>query len=375
MAVERVETRIAESQRDIKRFLALPRELHADDPTWIPSLRVIDFIDFRLKRSDLLRRSVHALLLAYSDGIPSGGLIVYIDPQVNEYFGSEMAYFGAFQCVDDLDVSRSLFTACCEWAKDNGANVIRGPMDPDSQSWGFVIEGFRYPPVFMSPYSRPYYDNLAVDSGFSKTKDMFAYEADAATRYTIPERFIAFTETLRARRPEITVRRIKPEKLADEAKIILELLNAGTAGNWGFVPATEDEMREIVSKLKRIYDPDAIWFVQDSGRPVGCALGFPDANVLIKQIDGKLFPFGLFRFFGQRKKIRNLRLWGLAIMPQYQGQDLDVLLYVQLYQALQPRGVRLEASYVLEDNFRMRNALEKLGMKIIKRYRVYDKPL
>jgi ribosomal protein S18 acetylase RimI-like enzyme len=68
-------------------------------------------------------------------------------------------------------------------------------------------------------------------------------------------------------------------------------------------------------------------------------------------------------------------LWGLAVLPAYQSLGLDVLLYMRLFDSLAARGVRLEANYVLEDNLRIRNALEKLGLKAIKTYRVYEKAL
>jgi RimJ/RimL family protein N-acetyltransferase len=35
----------------------------------------------------------------------------------------------------------------------------------------------------------------------------------------------------------------------------------------------------------------------------------------------------------------------------------------------------MEANYILEDNFRIKNALEKLGMNHIKTYRIYEKNL
>jgi hypothetical protein len=43
-------------------------------------------------------------------------------------------------------------------------------------------------------------------------------------------------------------------------------------------------MQDILGKLKFIIDIDAIWFVEDNGISVECALGFPDINVLIKKI-------------------------------------------------------------------------------------------
>ena len=63
------------------------------------------------------------------------------------------------------------------------------------------------------------------------------------------------------------------------------------------------------------------------------------------------------------------------MLPAYHGKGLDVLLYLQIYKALAPRIRRLEANYILEDNPRIRNALEKLDLDLVKTYRVYEKPL
>ena len=97
--------------------------------------------------------------------------------------------------------------------------------------------------------------------------------------------------------------------------------------------------------------------------------------MVLRSIKGRLLPFGWIRLLRARHSIGDYRLWGLAVLPEYQGQGLDVLLYIHLYRARQPRGIRLEANYVLEDNLHIINALEKLGMKRIKRYRVYEKNL
>ncbi len=73
--------------------------------------------------------------------------------------------------------------------------------------------------------------------------------------------------------------------------------------------------------------------------------------------------------------MKDHRLFGLAVMPAWQGRGLDVLLYLQLYRALNHRIRRLEANYILEDNRKIRNALEKLDLKLVKTYRVYEKAI
>ena len=51
---------------------------------------------------------------------------------------------------------------------------------------------------------------------------------------------------------------------------------------------------------------------------------------------------------------------------------VDALLYRRLYEALYCPQLRFEINYVLEDNVRMNNALRNLGVKDLRRYRVYE---
>jgi ribosomal protein S18 acetylase RimI-like enzyme len=68
-------------------------------------------------------------------------------------------------------------------------------------------------------------------------------------------------------------------------------------------------------------------------------------------------------------------MWALGVIPEYQGRAIDALLYRSTYDALYSPTTRLEINYVLEDNDRMNNALHRLGVKDLRRYRVYEKPI
>ncbi|MFI5367846.1 MAG: GNAT family N-acetyltransferase [Spirochaetia bacterium] len=161
--------------------------------------------------------------------------------------------------------------------------------------------------------------------------------------------------------------------LSRDADAIFRISNESLKNNWGYVPLNRDELQDMFRKLKPIADPQAIWFVEHNGTPVGFALGFPDLNVILRRIGGKLFPFGFLQLLFGVKKVEDYRLFGLAVLPAYHGKGLDVLLYTQLFNALSPRIRRLEANYILEDNAKIRNALEKLGLDLVKKYRVYEK--
>ena len=365
--------REAVEPRDLRAFVGLPRRVYAADPAWAPPIWAAERTAYLPGRNAVLDRSEHTILLARSDGRVVGRVVAYVDPRFNAHFGTRTGFFGSFECEDDGGAAADLLAAAEEWLAGRGADRVRGPINPVAECWGLLVDGFARPPVYLSPHNPPYYGRLLESSGYVGVKDLLAYEADAAAGYSIPERFARFEATLAARRPSLTTRTIDPRRLDRDAEHVRRILNAGVDGNWGYVPVEADEMAGVVRDLRPVLDPAAVWFVEDDGVPVACCLGFPDINVILKETGGRLFPTGALRLAFGARRLRDYRLWGLAVLPAYQGQGLDVLLYLRLYGALAPRGVRLEANYVLEDNLRIRNALEKLGMTPIKRYRVYEK--
>lgn len=367
--------REAVEPRDLRAFVGLPRRVYAADPAWAPPIWAAERTAYLPGRNAVLDRSEHTVLIALSGDRVVGRVVAYVDPRFNAHFGARTGFLGSFECEDDGRASADLLAAAEAWLAGRGMDRVRGPINPVAECWGILVDGFERPPVYLSPHNPPYYGLLLEASGYAGVKDLLAYEADASAGYSIPERFARFEATLAARRPTLTTRTIDPRRLDRDAEHIRRILNAGVDGNWGYVPVEADEMAGVVRDLRPVLDPAAVWFVEDAGVPVACCLGFPDVNVIIRETGGRLFPTGALRLAFGARRLRDYRLWGLAVLPEYQGQGLDVLLYLRLYRALAPRGVRLEANYVLEDNFRIRNALEKLGMTPIKRYRVYEKGL
>jgi ribosomal protein S18 acetylase RimI-like enzyme len=69
------------------------------------------------------------------------------------------------------------------------------------------------------------------------------------------------------------------------------------------------------------------------------------------------------------------RIWALGIVPEYQRRGIDTLLYLSLYEALKGLDAWVEANYILEDNYAMRDAVVKLGMQQVRTLRIYEKAI
>ena len=190
--------------------------------------------------------------------------------------------------------------------------------------------------------------------------------------YTIPQRYLTLTDRVQ-KRYGITVRPVNLHRLEHEVAAIVELANRSIAHNWGFYPVTEAEGKALARDLKQIVDPAAILIAEGpDGQAIGFAMALPDVNVLLRGLDGRLLPFGWLKLLWGLPRLRQYRMWALGVAPEYQGKAVDSLLYRHVYEALYPRRVRIEINYVLEDNAPMNNALRRLGVKDLRRYRVYE---
>ena len=364
-----------DKKSDLRKFVFFPRELYRDDHLWVPPIWFEEKHAYSQKKNPILANSDFTLTLALRGERVLGRNLVYIDHAFNRHCRSRIGFFGAYESVNDLSVAREMMTWAENRLRERGMTSIRGPIHPVAENWGFLFRGFDSSPVYMSPYNPEYYNRLMVELGYEKVKDLLVYEGDASKDYEIPSRFLWFYDRFFKRYPHFSLRRLNLKDLDRDAEAIWDLSNLAYRDNWGYVPLDINVMKDMVRKLKTIVDIDAVWMVEDRGTPVAYCLGFPDLNIILKEIEGKLFPLGFLKILRKVKHLRDYRLFGLAVHPRYHNLGLDALLYVHLARALSPKHVRLEANYILEDNHKIRNALEKLGLSSIKTYRIYEKAL
>lgn len=371
-----IEIKKVRSKKEMRDFVYLPRKIFKDDPCYVPPIWLDEIKAYTSKNNPILKNSDFELFLALDDaGIPIGRIISYIDFNHNKFYKVDMGFFGAFECINNEQAARMLIAAAENYLKEKNMGSVRGPINPAAENWGFVFKGCETPPVYMSPWNPFFYNDFFTREGYKKAKDLLVYEADVKKGYRLPERYIIFSEKFKKRYPDIKIRRINMSRIKEDARSIWEISNIALAGNWGFVPLELDVMEDMLSKLRLIVDPDAVWMVEDAKKAVGFCLGFPDINILLKQIRGNLLPFGWIKLLHGAKKLTDYRLFALAVHPDWQGKALDAAMYINLHKHLAHKRIRMEANYILEDNFHIRNALEKLGFIHSKTYRIYEKPL
>jgi GNAT superfamily N-acetyltransferase len=304
-----------------------------------------------------------------------GRIAAFIDRLALETWKEPIGLFGYYECIDDPEASKVLLECAADWLRSKGMTIIRGPWSFVSQEWGLVIEGFVPSPVVMAPYNPSYYEGHLVSFNLQKIKDLLVYYISAREGYIIPERILTLTNDV-AKRYGITVRKVDMKHYARDVQYIIELLNRSLVNNWGYTSVTQAEAEAVASDLKQILQSKGVIFAEDSkGKPIGIAIALPDANRLLKGLNGRLFPYGWIKLLVGLPKLHSYRLFALGVVPEYHGKGIDSLLYRALYESLYTSETWIEINYVLEDNAPMNNAIQKLNARPLRRYRIYQKSL
>ncbi|HEX8672772.1 MAG TPA: hypothetical protein VF710_12830 [Longimicrobium sp.] len=362
----------------LRAFIDFAWTANAGDPQWVPPLRVAVEPALDRAKHPFHQHADVAYFVAERGAETVGRIAAIVNHRHNEFHEDRVGFFGLFESVDDPRVARALTDAAAGWLKARGMESMRGPMNLSTNeeiaSPGVLVDGFGTPPAFAMSHNPPYYGALLEGVGMVKAKDLLAYWIGSPIP---PERLVRGVERM-TRREGVTLRSINLRRLQDEVAIIQEIYNSAWARNWGFVPMTPEEFAYMAKDLKSVVDPALCIVAEKEGVPVGFAISLPNLNEAIRHIpDGKLFPFGFLKFLWHKRKIGSARIMTLGLRPEYQkSSGIGAAMYLRTFQAAGERGYKQgEASWILEDNFLMRQALEKVGFELYKTYRVYERGL
>jgi GNAT superfamily N-acetyltransferase len=318
-------------------------------------------------------RNVAQTFLARRENEICGRIAAILNYGHNERYGERRGFFGFFECVDDQQVANSLFDTVRQWFADQGIYRLRGPTNPSlNYELGMLIEGFDSPPTFMMTYNPPYYPRLLENYGFRKAQDLYAFWGHASMLPALREKLSPVAEQI-IDRYNIRLRTLERSRFLEDVTAFLDIYNRSLVNTWGFVPMSDEEVRYMAKGLKYLIVPELAVGAEIDGRMVGASFALPDYNPRIRQINGRLFPFGFIRLLWRRERIKRVRVISTNVLPEYQRLGIGlVLMHALVPMALAWQLEEAEFSWVLESNLLSRGSLQKGGAKLTKTYRLYD---
>lgn len=367
------------SRKERLEFIRMTWDLYKDDPNWVPPLEMDRMRLIDTEKNPFYKHARTRLFVAEKNGKIVGRIGAVVNDRHNQVHDDHVGFFGFFESIDDQDVTNTLISAASTWLREQGRTDIRGPISPSmNDEVGLLVEGFDSPAVLQMAYNPEYYTRLLENAGFTKTKDLLAWMIEYPQALTPKLRRV--TDLLKER-GNVRIRSLLMKKFPDEVERIKRIYNAAWQPNWGFVPMTDEEMDLMAYELKQIIDPNLVLFAEKDGQTVGFALGVPDINQAFKAGSAippgaKNLPTAIMNLMTKKKQIKQARIIILGVLPEHQGKGIDAMLYREIMEQANKRGItRGEASWVLEDNTMMNRAAEMMQASPYKRYRIYQKSL
>lgn len=364
------------SRRDLARFVALPPKFHRGHANWLPPIYVDDRRFFDPKRNPSFERNDTLLLLADRDGRPAGRIMGIVPRRSNEIHAEANARFGFMECADDPESAHVLLRAVEQWARRRGMARMVGPMGfSDQDPEGFMVEGFEEVPTLACTYNQDHMNRLVLGEGYAKEIDYVVYsipvpEVMPADQLRVMDRVV---RNGKFRIVEFTRRK----EIKAVARPVLGLMNETFKDIYGYAPLDEAEMRDLAKRYLPVLDPRFLKIVLDrDGIMSGFIIGIPNFTAGIRKAKGRLLPFGLVHILRASKRARQLDLVLGGIKAGCRGRGLDVMLGLKIIESARDAGyLRLDSHRELENNLKVRAAMEHWGGVVYKRFRVYGKEL
>ncbi|MBK9757096.1 MAG: N-acetyltransferase [Nannocystis sp.] len=364
----------------VERFIRVPwyvnRE-HHPSPQWVPPL-LMDRRDYlNPDKNPFFEHVKAAFWVARVNGRDVGRVAAVVDADYIKFHGTQTGYLGMFECIDDHAVAQALVDRASAWLREQGMTSMIGPFELSTNYIsGVLVDAFDREPGINMPYNPPYYDRLLGECGMRKVKDLLHWELDP--QKPTPERVVRVAEKM-ATRSGVKLRKMSFADWDAEVLRTLEIYNDAWEKNWGFVPIGKKEYLHIAKDLKMVLHPDFALLAEVNGEPAAFVLTIQNVNPVLKKLDGKLFPFGIFRLLWDlkvRKKITGGRLILLGIKAKFRGQGIDSLMFLATHRAGAAQGwTSGEIGWTLEDNFKVNSAIKSMDGHQVATYRVYERDL
>jgi GNAT superfamily N-acetyltransferase len=371
-----LEIRPVASKRDLNTFIKLPWRLYRNEPNWVPPLLFDRKRFFDRERNPFFKHAEVEFFLAWRGGVPVGRITAHIDRHFNEFQHHDWGLFGFFECENDPEVAAALLSTAEEWLRARGRDRMVGPMNfTTNDECGVLIDGYDLMPTVLTDWHHPYYPGLLEGAGLTKAMDLYMWSLAVADRGSVHPAIWRVAADVESKYG-IKVRNMRKKDMEAEIGRFLEVYNAAWEQNWGFTPLTEEEVRHYAKDLKPVLDENWAFIAEKDGEPVAAALTLPDYNQVLIHLNGRLLPFGWAKALWYKRKIDRVRVFALGAKPVWQHTGVAAKLYELHYDAAERLPQKSgETGWTLESNTRINRAMERMGGKIVRTYRVYEKLL
>ena len=270
-----------------KAFLDVARIIYKNDKTWVCPLNNDIEAVFDPKKNNFHQHGTAARwILKDNQGNLTGRIAAFINKDKAYNYEQPTGGIGFFECINDRTSAFLLFDTAKKWLAANGMQAMDGPINfgENDNFWGLLVDGFTHPSYGMN-YNLKYYESFFEAYGFKTLYAQFTNHIDVLKPF--PERFYKIAKWV-TQKPGYEFKHLQVKQIDKFAADFMDIYNDAWKDFENFVPITYPTIFESFNKMKPIMDENLIWFAYVNNEPAAFMIILPDANQMIKGLNGKL---------------------------------------------------------------------------------------
>lgn len=363
------------NKKKARLFHDVARTVYKDDDTWVcPLDKEIESI-FDPSTNVFFEHGTASRWILFDDlGKPAGRIAAFIDENSARTHKQATGGMGFFECVNDEKAAFTLFDKARDWLKERGMEAMDGPINfgETDKYWGLLVDGYTHPSYEIA-YNHSYYRNLYESYGFKLYYKQEGFHLDV--KKELPQRFTKIAEWITGK-PEYSFHHFTWRDMDKWVNDFADVYNEAWASfKTDFKPMVPAYIKKTLKKARAIIDPEFIWLAYHKDKPIAIYLMWPDVNMILKHLNGKLdLPSMIkFMYLKKRKTITRARGVLMGVIPKYQGRGVESGIILKVAEVMKQKAhyEEIEFSWVGDFNPKMRKIFLSVGSVPAKHYITY----
>lgn len=360
----------------LKEFVKFPFELYKDNKYWVPPIISEELETFDKTKNPAFTNADAQFYLAYKDNKIVGRIATIINwDEVNNQ-GKKKVRFGWLDVIDDIEVTKALLEKVYEFGNQNNLEYVEGPMGfSNLDKVGLLTFGYDEISTMVTWYNYPYYVEHFEKLGYVIEKTY--NESKFPFENVKPEFFLKVNDIV-LKRYQLKALNFKSTKeVMPHVDKMFDLFNESYASLSSFVAITDIQKEYFKKKYISFINPEYIKFVEDKDHNiVAFSIVMPSFSEALREIKGKLFPFGFLKILKARKHSKEMLFYLIGVHPDYQSKGVTAIIFNEYYKTFTEKGIKMcYRTPELADNVNIANLWKHFDPVIHKKRSTYRKEL
>ncbi len=266
-------------------FAELPEKVYADDAYWLGE----DLTALQQLYSTPVSKRTPALWL---DCIPGEARLAASFAPTQEIDGKPTAFFGYWEGSDNTANHRDLFQQAEDWARQQGAQQVLGPINLSTfNAYRVRLNHFDSGAFPGEPYNPPYYAELLEQLGYRKEKTFHSWLGPLEGRVAA---LSALMEPVREQLESegLTFSLLTPEIWLDRLDAFYDYVDQIFGNNYAYTGIRREAFIQSYGPAlaKRLCPNCSVLVTHQDDSIAGFFLGFPDYGPISRAVKGQIRP-------------------------------------------------------------------------------------